>query len=225
MLEHRINGRTAQHRFATGLLVLTAALSSIARERTVSSVPVPPLAAVDNVEQAPEQSLVPADSVLHYPDIPDPVRTPGDALAVTAADICISGYSKRVRNVPAQVKRDAYARYGVRSHQPGEYEIDHLISLELGGSNSIRNLWPESFRSHPWNAYVKDALENELHRRVCAGMIDLAKAQQVITHNWAIGYRIYVHPTPPSASARRKKRNRQRRNYVPPRSQFDSPVP
>jgi hypothetical protein len=35
-----------------------------------------------------------------------------------------------------------YKAYGIISHQPHEYEIDHLISLELGGSNSIRNLPP-----------------------------------------------------------------------------------
>ncbi|MEP7086988.1 MAG: HNH endonuclease [Gemmatimonadota bacterium] len=171
------------------------------------------------------QSVVPADSALRFPDVPDIVRTPGAALDVTAADICVSGYSKRVRNVPSAVKRQAYASYGVRSHEPGEYEIDHLISLSLGGSNSIRNLWPESFRTQPWNAYVKDELEDELHRRVCAGTIELAKAQSVISHNWVMGYRIYVHPKPRSAQARRKTRSRSRRSYLPPRSQFDSPVP
>ena len=123
------------------------------------------------------------------PILPDTGMTPGAALDVTAQDICVPGYSKRVRNVPSAVKQQAYAEYGIASHEPGEYEVDHLISLELGGSNSIRNLWPESFRTQPWNAHTKDRLENELHRLVCAGQLDLAAAQQEIAGNWVAAYR------------------------------------
>ena len=54
-------------------------------------------------------------------------------------------YAHSVRNVSAATKRAVYAEYGIASHQPGKYEVDHLISLELGGSNDIRNLWPESY--------------------------------------------------------------------------------
>src|SRR5450432_3678056 len=230
MNERRNRTRSTRRRLPTSAAILTAALTLIACERTASSVPqAPPAlpaqpASVDKTPIAP-RSAAPADSALRYPVVPDTALTPGAALEVTAADICVSGYSKRVRNVPAEIKREAYALYGIRTHEPGEYEVDHLISLELGGSNSLKNLWPQSFRTHPWNAYVKDALENELHRRVCAGTIDLAKAQYVISHNWVIGYRAYVHQNPPSANTRRKKRSRQRREPSPPHAQFDSPVP
>jgi hypothetical protein len=37
------------------------------------------------------------------------------------------------------MKRGVYEEYGVKSHGSGVYEVDHLIPLELGGSNSIRN--------------------------------------------------------------------------------------
>ena len=50
--------------------------------------------------------------------------------------------------------------------------VTRLISLELGGSNSIRNLWPESYRTEPWNARTKDTLENRLHELVCSGKLD-----------------------------------------------------
>src|SRR5712692_1192199 len=74
----------------------------------------------------------------------DPDCTPGDAIeGVTKEQICVIGYAKAVRNVLADVKDEAYREYGVTSHKPGQYEVDHLISLELGGSNDISNLWPE----------------------------------------------------------------------------------
>ncbi len=195
----------------------------MACERAASPTPGTAPAAIDTAGSA--QAVEPSDSALRYPYVPDPALTPGAVLDVTAADICVPGYSKRVRNVPAEIKREAYAIYGVRSHEPGEYEIDHLISLELGGSNSLKNLWPQSFRTHPWNAYVKDALENELHRRVCAGTIDLAKAQSAISHDWVSAYRSYVHPNPPSPTARKKRRSHQRRERRRPYVQPQAPVP
>jgi hypothetical protein len=97
------------------------------------------------------------------PILPDPKLTPGAVLPVTKDDICVPGYTKKVRDVPQSVKDQVYAEYGITSHQPRQYEIDHLISLELGGSNSIKNLWPESLRTKPWNAHVKDQLKNRLH--------------------------------------------------------------
>gem|GEM_PF-1367352 len=123
---------------------------------------------------------------------PDPRLTPGDTLPVSTEDICVAGYSRKVRNVPAEVRREVYARYGVPSHRPGEYELDHLISLELGGSNSVRNLWPESHWTTPWNARVKDRLENRLHRDVCDGRLDLHTAQRAIATDWIAAYGQYM---------------------------------
>lgn len=223
MIELRTCIRVAWRRLAPGIVVPAAMLAFMACERAASPSPETAPAAIDTARSA--QAVEHSDSSLRYPFVPDPALTPGAALDVTAADICVSGFSKRVRNVPAEFKREAYANYGVRTHEPDEYEIDHLISLELGGSNSLRNLWPQSFRTHPWNAYVKDALENELHRRVCAGTIDLAKAQAAISHDWVSAYRIYVHPNPPTPRARRKRSSHQRRQRRQPYVQPQAPVP
>ena len=191
---------------ANSLVALIAlALTTVACDRSNASVPKPQSVATDAVATTPH-----ADDTLRFPAVPNPKLTPGDVLPVTAADICVPGYTKKVRDVPAEVKRQAYARYGVRTHEPGEYEVDHLISLSLGGSNSIRNLWPESFRTSPWNAYVKDDLENELHRRVCAGTMNLADAQRAIANNWVVGYRHYVHSTPLPAGPRKNRQPRAR---------------
>jgi hypothetical protein len=131
------------------------------------------------------------------PILPDPKLTPGDAFEVTVEDLCVPGYARKVRNVPAEMKREVYEEYGVTSHDPGDYEVDHLIPLELGGSNSIKNLWPESHRTSPWNAQVKDRLEGKLHELVCSGQIDLKTAQQAIAADWIGAYKIYVSPNPP----------------------------
>ena len=123
--------------------------------------------------------------------LPNPQLTPGDTLDVTKADICEPGYATKVRNVPESVKNQAYQEYGIQSHKAGEYEVDHLISLELGGSNSIRNLWPQSY-SGEWNAHMKDKLEDKLHALVCSGSLDLKTSQREISADWITAYNKYV---------------------------------
>jgi len=135
------------------------------------------------------------------PLLPNPKMTPGATLPVATGDICVSGYSQKVRNVPSDVKQQVYAEYGITSHQPGEYEVDHLISLELGGSNSIKNLWPQSYLTHPWNAHVKDKLENEMHAEVCSGKIDLPTAQHDISTDWIAAYKKYFHTNLPLSAS------------------------
>ena len=55
-----------------------------------------------------------------------------------------------------------------------------MISLELGGSNGIRNLWPEPYP----DATAKDLVENALHWLVCSRRLDLGVAQRGIARNW-----------------------------------------
>lgn len=201
-------------------MALLGALASLACEPQAASPPPRAAQPVQARQPAPSDNFARAaesDSALRFPIVPIPRLTQGDTLEVTAADICVPGYSKKVRNVPAAVKRQVYESYGITRRKPGDYEVDHLISLELGGSNSVRNLWPESYRTHPWNARVKDALENELHRRVCAGTLDLGAAQRAIAQNWVIAYRIYVRPTP-SDSRAAKRAPRARQSSPPPAS-------
>ena len=113
--------------------------------------------------------------------------TPGARLAgATRARVCTPGYSARVRNVPVSLKREIYAEYGILVHRPGEYEIDHLIPLELGGSNRPGNLWPEPY-SGATGAHDKDDLEDRLHAAVCSGRISLAAAQREIVAEWELG--------------------------------------
>jgi hypothetical protein len=50
---------------------------------------------------------------------------------VTAQDICVPGYAKKVRAVPAWLKRKVYVEYGITEYKTGDYEVDHLIPLSL----------------------------------------------------------------------------------------------
>lgn len=110
--------------------------------------------------------------------------TPG-AIFVNATkdDVCISGYAKNVRNVSESEKKAVFAEYGIVTHATGEYEVDHLISLELGGSNDIANLWPEAAAPVP-GFHEKDRIENLLHDEVCSGRISLHDAQMEIANDW-----------------------------------------
>lgn len=116
--------------------------------------------------------------------LPDSACTPGAIFADATTDqICQSGYASSVRNVPASEKDQVYAEYGIASHYAGEYEVDHLVSLELGGSNDIANLWPEAANPTP-GFHQKDKVENYLHDQVCSGAISLHDAQVEIATNW-----------------------------------------
>ncbi|HEU5441426.1 MAG TPA: HNH endonuclease, partial [Ktedonobacterales bacterium] len=120
--------------------------------------------------------------------LPDPGCTPGAIFPNATKDqICQSGYASSVRNVPQSVKDKAYASYGIASHLPGQYEVDHLVSLELGGSNEIANLWPEAASPTP-GFHEKDKVENYLHDQMCSGAISLHDAQVEIATNWLAVY-------------------------------------
>jgi hypothetical protein len=91
-----------------------------------------------------------------------------------------------------------YAYHG--DTNTSDYEEDHLISLEIGGSpTSPLNLWPEPYNT-PDGARVKDQIENKLNALVCDGSITLATAQHAIATNWYAAYLTYIGP-PSSSSA------------------------
>ncbi len=116
--------------------------------------------------------------------LPDLGCTPGAIFPdATVAQICTPGYSSSVRNVSQSDKEAVYAAYGITSHEPGQYEVDHLISLELGGSNDIANLWPEAADPRP-GFHEKDKIENYLHDQVCSGSMTLQQAQAAIATDW-----------------------------------------
>jgi hypothetical protein len=133
-----------------------------------------------------------------HPMLPDPKLTPGATDSrVTQANIhttiCQPGYTATVRSVPQSVKHQVMVRYGLPISDLSLVEIDHDISLEIGGSNEVANLWPQYYDPAPGQvgylgAREKDVVETALHRQVCSGEITLKQAQDAIRH-WPEVYR------------------------------------
>ena len=119
--------------------------------------------------------------------LPDRACTPGSIdPAVTQKDIrstiCKSGWTATVRPPESQTE---YAKYHVaypayRIKHSAVSELDHLVPLELGGSNDITNLWPEVGKQ----PNPKDKVENALNRAVCDGKVSLTAAQNAIASDW-----------------------------------------
>jgi hypothetical protein len=119
--------------------------------------------------------------------------------------ICKSGYTKVVRPATSYtngVKKKLMRDAGIDAARIGDYELDHIVPLELGGH-------PRKFSNlmlQPWEgehgAKAKDALETHLKSLVCRGNLDLTDAQVCIARDWeACALR---YPRRPPASARRK---------------------
>jgi hypothetical protein len=124
--------------------------------------------------------------------LPDRRCSPGAYYSgLTAATICSSGFrTSTIRNVPQSEMYAVEREYGLAPRAYGRtIEIDHIISLELGGSNDIGNLFPEPGSGRA-NYHVKDRLENRLHAMVCSGAMTLAAARSGIARNWKT---LYAH--------------------------------
>jgi hypothetical protein len=135
------------------------------------------------------------DSRLKFTDcivngsLPDHECSPGAIFPEAGTStICVQGYTKTVRNVSTSLKKQVYKEYNISYPQPtGTYEADHLIPLELGGSNDISNLFPESATTKP-GFKEKDLVENYLHKEVCDGHIELHDVQKQIANDWLAVY-------------------------------------
>ena len=114
--------------------------------------------------------------------------TPGRVLPVGVDEVCGAGITG-LPPVAAQVPRQVFEAYGVDYRRAADYELDFLITPELGGAPDPRNLWPQPYRAGVWNAYVKDELERELRALVCRGALDLATAQQELADDWIAAYK------------------------------------
>lgn len=129
--------------------------------------------------------------------MPNRALTPGAIRAVTRKDVCKAQGAEGSQQIPEFLQREVFEEYGMPNARPEDYELDYLITPELGGSADVRNLWPEPHSRTEWNSYTKDALENRLHELVCGGQLDLGTAQRDISKDWIAAYKEYFHTDRP----------------------------
>jgi Putative zinc-finger len=135
--------------------------------------------------------------------VPSQELTPGAVRNVATAEVCAANVQPFV--VPVALQRRVFEEYGIRNASLNSYEVDYLITPELGGAADIRNLWPEPYSATVWNAHVKDQLEDRLHQLVCDGQLDLATAQHDISNNWIAAYKKYFHTDLPNSNNIRRR--------------------
>jgi hypothetical protein len=131
---------------------------------------------------------------------PDPAETPGipnpnATQANIKTTVCKSGWTATIRpptSYTNKLKKELMARHSLPG-KLGDYELDHFISLQLGGDpTDPKNLWMEPYEPKP-GARQKDTVEGYLKREVCAGRMTLQEAQQSITGDW---YNVYLQTHP-----------------------------
>jgi hypothetical protein len=140
-------------------------------------------------------------ALAHHPALSLAELTPGDVFPdVTAEQLSQIGYSKKARHVSFRLRQQVFAEYRIPFAARNDYEVDHLVSLAIGGSNSIRNLWLEPLRlsenGYDLGAVTKDRLEDKLHWLVVSGQLEVKEAQKAIAENWVDAYRKYVGKLP-----------------------------
>jgi hypothetical protein len=129
--------------------------------------------------------------------LPDPSCTPG-AFNPTLTVEVLRNPDFRTSCVRSHAtteveKNKTYAYYGIP--HPAQNtgvtqicELDHLVSLELGGADTLDNIWPQC---GPPNTILvrryfkeKDAVENYLAKQVRDGTMPLDKVQRGIAEDW-----------------------------------------
>jgi hypothetical protein len=144
-----------------------------------------------------DSSLISAEGPLE----PSRALTPGATRNVNLREVCggapAADDNMSAKVIPISTQRQVFQEYGINGTPAKDYEVDFLITPELGGSNDIHNLWPEPYHSPVWNAHVKDELEDRLHEMVCDGELDLRTAQRDISSDWILAYKKYFHTDRP----------------------------
>jgi hypothetical protein len=133
----------------------------------------------------------------HGFSLPDPACTPGAINPTVDLAILQGGQFKTSceRNVAtsAAQKAGTYATYTIKKPTKNtgltqRCELDHLVSLELGGADTLDNIWPQcgppSVKLAKRYFRIKDGVENYLAAKVKAGGISLKDAQHGIAGDW-----------------------------------------
>lgn len=117
---------------------------------------------------------------------PVPVFTPGAVSTLSADALCAGARPSRL--VSAEARDQVLVEYGMQGASGDTYELDALVTPELGGTTARANLWPQRYDT-VWNARVKDQLESLLADRVCTGTMPLRDAQDALARDWVDAYK------------------------------------
>ena len=153
---------------------------------------VPARALTTDIKVGPTVPLGPRTKMSGCAQGPEPDRrcSPGAYYRLlTKRVICSASFhTSQVRDVSDATRHRVEAEYGMAARKYGRsLEIDHIVALELGGSNDPANLFPERRNAHPGYP-AKDRLENRAHHLVCAGTIRLRIAQRRMATDWIAFY-------------------------------------
>ncbi len=129
--------------------------------------------------------------------LPERRLTPGVVRTTRAADTCNEDDLENDPPVNSSLEETVFREYNLPESSRERYEVDYLISPTLGGTGDLGNLWPQPHSATPWNARVKDALEDHLHALVCQGKLPLQAAQQEIATDWIAAYKQNFHTETP----------------------------
>jgi hypothetical protein len=150
--------------------------------------------ASDHARRQPTQT----ENCVAIGGLPDSACTPGDIDRSETRDIvCSHDFhtgTVRDKTTTRTQKNQVYTMYAI-AHPPNNTglgqvcEIDHLVALELGGADTMANLWPECSAGYDgWQGpgfRDKDSFENYLWYHVCVDQdVSLEEAQTEIATNW-----------------------------------------
>lgn len=138
--------------------------------------------------QSPVPSLPPSKAISPTPppppaafsgrfdSAPDWSKTPGVMCSRRDKDYTEDRYPEGIpycrRNLTTEEKKEVSRRYNLPWEEHSAYQFDHLLSLCLGGSNDLRNIWPMPYE----DARAKAKLESALCIRLKNGEITQAEA-------------------------------------------------
>jgi hypothetical protein len=98
---------------------------------------------------------------------PNLVLTPGAVVSNDRDIACAFRDTPRLyqvnRSAYFEQARQVFKRYRIPYEQHRDWELDHAVPRCIGGSDEVRNLWPEPLAV----ATIKDAEEARICRAVC----------------------------------------------------------
>ena len=130
--------------------------------------------------------------------VPDPTVTPGAINpAATAEALCNRSVMDQPKpSPPSWVTELELSSYNIPISSSGNYVMDYLIPLSLGGANTTSNVWPQPRAE----VELKAALAAKLQLRVCATLRKtpsqaaevLTNVQRYVAEDWTAAYADYI---------------------------------